>query len=293
MRLSVLSLAALCAAVAAAPLTRAEDEKKSDEKYTIKVARFPAKGQPIKADETIQQDAKVTVTDGDGNVVMDAKEDKTAVRVYVEKTLSVANGKRTRYSRKFEKATDKAGGESENKPYQGRTIVFEKSDGKWSTTAEGDATLSEDDLKELTEQARRADDPERSQDAFYPRKPVKVGEKWALSGKEVAKAFDTLKMDPETVKGEGKLVKAYKKGQQQWGTVEVAITFEGDLGNLKKAKGKLTGTIDQPIDASSAESRGKMEIRWAGKAAIEQNCMKFNVDYDVKVKAQIVRTAAK
>jgi hypothetical protein len=223
MRLSVLSLAALCAAVAAAPLTRADD--KSDEKYTIKVARFPAKGQPIKGDEKLQQNAMVTVTDGDGNVVMDSKQDKTSVRVYVEKTLDVANGRRTKFSRKFEKATDKAGGEAEDKPYAGRTVLFEKSDGKWGTTAEGDATLSEDDLKELTEQARRADDPDRSPDAFYPKKPVKVGEKWALSGKALAKAFDTLKMDPDTVKGEGKLLKAYKKGKQQWGTIEMVFTF--------------------------------------------------------------------
>jgi len=278
--LSALALAAAC--VLAAPLTRADDDKKSDdEKYTIKVAKFTPKGQPIKASEKVGVKSAVKITDGDGNLLMDVKQDKSTLRVYEEKTLEVTEGKRTKYSRKYEKAKDVDGDESDNKVYQGRTIIYEKSDGKWSVTAEGKPELSEDDLKDLSEQVNRSDRPE---DALYPKKAVKVGDKWTLPAKETAKLFETLKMDPDTLKGEGKLVKAHKKGKQQWGTIEYVISFESDLPGLKKAKGTMKATIDQPIDGSSAESKGTFAIKWAGKQSVEQNCMKFNVDFAIDLK---------
>src|SRR4051794_8350592 len=88
MRPFVLSVLALCAAVLAAPLTRADDEKKSqDEKYTIKVAKFTPKGKAMKANEKLSMSSAVKVSDNNGNVLMNVKEAKSTLRVYEEKTL--------------------------------------------------------------------------------------------------------------------------------------------------------------------------------------------------------------
>src|SRR5262245_59495898 len=210
MRPSVLSIAVLFAAALAAPkATWADDDKKSDgdEKYTIKVARFTPKGTPLKANDKVTLKSFVKISDADGNLLMNADQNKSSLRVYEETTLEAKEGKRTKFTRKYEKAKDVDNDEADNKPYHGRTVVYEKSDGKWSLKAEGTMELSQDDLKDLADQVKRSDRP---QDALYPSKAVKVGETWKLDAKEFATLFDALKMNPDTVKGLGKLVKAHK-----------------------------------------------------------------------------------
>src|SRR5262249_35027131 len=155
-------------------------------------------------------------------------------------------------------------------------IVFEESEGKWKLSAEGKPALSADDLKELVDEANKeADKPD---DLFEPKDPVKVGGKWDLKAKDVAKYFEEFKMDPDTIKGTGKLVKAYKKGKQQGGTLEYVITFEAELGEIKKAKGELKMTVDQAIDASTTAGKATFTITMSGKQTIEQNCQKYNAD---------------
>jgi len=278
MRPIVLSFAVLFAVALAAPrATWADDDKKSDddEKYTIKGAKFVANGKSAKINEKATITSVAKVLDDEGNAILDKKSTKTMYRVYVEKTLGVddKDEKRTKYTRKYEKAKDVEGDEAENKPYQGKTVVFERSNGKWSLESEG---LGASDLSELTEETNKETD--KASEIFYPKEAVKVGGKWKMNGKEVAKFFDELKMKPESVKAEGKLVKAYKKGKQQWGTLEYLITFEADLGEIKKAKGELKVTTDQAIDASTTAGKASFTVKIAAKQTMEQNCKKFTVD---------------
>jgi len=293
MRPIVLSGAATFAvALLVVPLGWADEKKADDEKYTIKPVKFPAKGKAVKVNEKTVLKSVSKITDGDGNAIMDVDKAQTFLRVYVEKTVEVDDkaNKRKKFTRKYEKAKDVEGDESENKPYQGRTIVYEKSDGKWALTAEGNPELGDSDLKDLSEQVNR---PEAPEGAMYPKKPVKVGDKWTLNGKDVAKVFEALKFNPDTVKGEGKLVKAYKKGDQQWGTMEYVITFESELGPLKKVKGEMKATVDEALDASTTAGKAAFKIKWAGKQTIEANCQKINVDFKLDVAVDSERSDVK
>src|SRR5262245_43619246 len=221
----------LCAALFAVALfvarpTRADDKKSADDdkKYTITPTHFPAKSKSLECAVSTTAVTTTKVIGGDGNVLREQKDNWSSERAYVEKTLDVDGKAKTRkkYSRAYEKATDLEGGQAEDKPFSGRTILFEKSDDNWKVSAEGKPALNDDDLKELADAARME---AQSIDFIYPKKAVKVGEKWKQAAKDVAKYFVEFAMDPDTVKAEGKLVKVYKKGKQQWATIEHVITF--------------------------------------------------------------------
>jgi hypothetical protein len=296
MRPYVLCAAALfaVAAVALRPAARADDEKTQDEeKFTIKPSGFVAKGKSSKVNEKATITSSLKVLDEDGKAVMEQKENKGSVRIYVEKTLEVDEkaNKRKKYSRAYEKAKDYEGDEAESKPFHGRTILFEESDGKWKLRAEGDPQLGESDLKELTEEVNK--EAERPEEAFYPKKPVKVGDTWDMAGKDVAKYFDDLNMDPESVKATGKLVKAYKKGKQQWGTLEYVITFEAALGEIKKAKGELKATVDQALDASTTAGKATFTVTLKGSQTIEKDCKKYKAEAGAKVSVTVESTDVK
>jgi hypothetical protein len=276
--LCALALAGLALASAAA---RADEEK-----FTIKPHKPIGKGESLKVTDKTAVKAKSTVSDDNGNS-MDVNKQLTVNRVYVDKTLEVdaKTKKRTKFTRAYEKATDVEGDESSKKPYHGRTIAYEKSEGKWKLASEGKPELSADDLKDLTEEITRG---EKDDDPLYPDKPVKVGDTWKLNGKDVANIFEGLKMNPDTVKGEGKLVKTYKKGDRTWGTLEYSIDFEAKVEIIDKVKSKLKFTLDQPLDGT-AMGKAKFELTQGGKHKVEANCMKINVDF--KIEAVIDREA--
>jgi len=300
MRSYVLCLAALfvLAAVLARPGLADEKKPESDEKFTIKSRAFAPKGQSFQVNEKEKTVTTIKVIDDGGNVVMDMKENKSKLRAYVEKTLDVDEkaNKRKKYQRAYQKAREVKDDESENKPYHNATVVFEKSDGKWKLRTEGKPELKDSDLKDLVEEANKdAGKDDKFEETLYPKKAVKVGDTWKLDAKEVAKAFDDpdLKVDADTVKAEGKLVKAYKKGKQQWGTLEYAISFDADVGEIKKARCTMKMTIDQAIDDSTHAGKASFTFALAGKQTVEQNCKKLTVDLVVKVEASAEATEAK
>jgi len=284
MRPFVLSVLALSAVALAGPgIAGGDDDKKAseDEKYQIKTTKFPAKDKPVKINEkTVIATANKAIDDR-GNVLREAKSQKTLLRVYVEKTLDVDEkaNKRKKYSRAYEKAKDVEGDESQSKPYQGRTIVFEKSDDKWTLEAEGKPELGEDKLKELADEVNK--DADKDDEFFYPKKAVKVGEKWTVPGKDFAKFFDELKIDAGSVKAEGKLVKAYKKGKQQWGVIDFVFTFTSEVEEIKKAKGELKFTVDQALDASTTAGKAAFTLTLTGSQDVEKGDKKGVVETTV------------
>jgi len=293
MRPHVLFAAALFAVALAAgrPGRAADDDKKPDDtKYAVKAPKVLAKGDSVKFDDKTAVKAKSTISDDNGNS-MNVNKQLTFMRVYVEKTLEADEkaNKRTKFSRKYEKASDLDGDEATKKPYNGRTIVFEKDGDTWKVSSEGDPVLGEDDLKDLTEEVNKG---EKSSDALYPTKEVKVGEKWTVKGKDVASFLETLKMDPDTVKAEGKLVKVYKKGDKQWGTIEYDVTFEGEVQILKKVKSELKITLDHPLDGTPI-GKANYKLKQAAKQTIDFNCMKINVDATIELGLQREATEAK
>jgi len=279
MRPSLLFAAALfAAAVVVASPTWADDKKVDDDKtFTIKAPPILAKGKSVKVNE------KVTIKEASKLGDLNLKKQKEQLHVYVEKTIDADDKATTRkkFSRAYESAKEIEGDESTKLPYHGRTIIAESSDGKWELTAEGKPALDSDDLKELSERINRS---EKAQDALYPKKAVAVGGKWTMDSKEVAKLLDSpiVKIDADSIKGEGKLVKAYKKGDVQWGTLEYVITFESTVLQFKGLKGEVNATIDQPLDGSSQASKAVSKVKLSGKGEVEFNCMKVNYDIAVE-----------
>jgi len=276
MRPVLLSVAALCAASLFATVGWAAD----DEAYEIKTAKFTPKGKELKVNDKTVFTQVIKATDPDGKVVSNKKTQKTELRTYVEKTLAVEKDKRTKYSRNYTKAKDVVGDETENKPYHGRTIIYEGSDeSKWKLSAEGKPELDADDLKDLADNVNKS--AGRSDKILYPKKAVKVGDKWELDAKEVAAFFEELRINQKSFKGEGKLVKAYKKNNQQWGQIELTMAFDAPLGDLKGGKATLKATMDQPIDGSSAAVKANLTLTLSAKTQVEQNDMKFDVSATV------------
>jgi hypothetical protein len=268
-----LSIAALFASVLAS----------ADDSYTIKPAKFVAKGKSVKVTDKMTLTSVAKVTDKDNKLLNEDKSVKTSLEIFTEKTLAVdeKSSKRTKFSRTYEKAREVENDESETKPYQGRTILFVKSDGKWKLTAEGKPDLGDNDLDDLADEVNNSSG--KSEEALYPKKAVKVGEKWTLSGKEIAEFFKELSMDPDSVKGEGKLLKAYKKDGQQWGTIEFVITFKSAFGELKKGSGELRATIDESIDGSTTAGKATIKITMSGKQMVEKDGKNLNVDLKVEM----------
>jgi hypothetical protein len=112
---------------------------------------------------------------------------------------------------------------------------------------------------------------------------VKVGEKWKLVGKDVADYYDFLNINADTVKGEGKLVKAYKKGKQQWGVIEHVITFAAKLDEVKDAKGEIRMTSDVVLDDSATAGKVSLTITLAGSKALEENGKKLTLSRSMKI----------
>src|SRR5262249_38776204 len=154
----------------------------------------------------------------------------------------------------YEKATRTRNGKTEPRSYEGRTIVFEEKDGKYTVTAEGDKPLPKEDLDELTRKANEGS--AEQEDAFLPQKPVKVGDTWKVDGKEVAKAFaKSGELDPELTSAEGKLTKAYKEGDHQFGVLTLTLKLAPKPPpNVKFDKPpvvEMTITLDVAIDGSA------------------------------------------
>jgi len=280
MRAFVLSLAVLGVLASAAA---------AEEAFTIKASKFVAKGKTVKVNEKSVYNTVVKITDDNGNAAGETKEKKTLLRVYTETTHEVNKDKRTKFSRKYEKAKDLENDESETKPYQGRTIVFEGTEGKYKLQAEGKPALDKDDLSELADDVNK--ETEKSEEVFFPKNQVKVGDKWRLDGKEIASFFDELKMDAASVKGEGKLVKAYKKGEKQWGTVELTLTFKAELEEIKEAGGEMKITLDQPLDGSTVGGKGVIRLTLAGTQKIDEGCKKFVADVRLTATITVDTTA--
>lgn len=272
MRPLLLSFAVLSAAALFAAVGRAAD----DETYEVKNAKFTPKGTALKVNDKTVFSQRAKVTDADGKVLQDKKMQKTELRTFVEKTEEVKEGKRTKFTRNYTKAKDVTGEESENKPYHGQTVVYQSDDGgRWKLSGEGNSKLEADDLKDLADNINKSS--KRDDKVLYPKKAVKVGETWKMEGKDVAAFFEELQIVEKSFKGEGKLVKAYKKGNQQWGVIELTMTFDAPLGEIKGGKGELKATLDQPIDGSSAAAKGTLTLSLTAKQQVEQNDMKFDV----------------
>jgi hypothetical protein len=246
------------------------------ETFTIKVKEFPDKGKPRKVIEKRTQVTKVKVTDEDGNSTNQPDQLKSEEVIYTQKVLEVGDKGPTKIQRKYDKAILTEGKQTKTEPHQGRTIVYQFVDGKVKASAEGKPALAAKALAELADEALKDFEPRKQH--LLPKKAVKVGENWSLSGKDLLAMFQTPGVAPEKCKGSGKLVKVYQKAGKQWGTLEFRFqipvpTRDGPLQT------ENTLTVDTPIDGSSTDVLLKAKTQVVPvKKVVEDMGKKYKVE---------------
>ncbi len=233
----------------------------ADEKYSI-VVPSAKKGAKISGEMTEVSKNLIAV-----NIMgMDNKQDEASERKesYVQEILAVKDGVRkgTKISRTYGDAEKTVKGETTKRVYSGKTVMIEKKGEKYEFNIDGKA-ITEAEAPELHKEFNKAKDEPNPQD-LMPAGALKVGEGWKVPAEKSEKMFKTLgdgKMGVDAKKStiSGKLLKAYKKGDAQFGVIELTITVlvtELDLGTgLSKATGTIsvTGTLDGCIDGSVDE----------------------------------------
>jgi len=261
--------------------------------YEIKVRPYPAKGQSVKHTDTSKQVTTVKVTDGDGKVIEDNKEVVDVKQVYVEKSLTDSvKGRPSKFTRKYEKSSTTKGDETKADAYEGQTLAFEMDkDGKYAARGEGKFELGAEDKKKLEEDLNRDGRAADPMQELMPDKAVKVGDSWTIGGKKLA-AFLGKGVDADKSKGKGKLVKVYKKGEQQWGTIEVSADVGMEIEKMP-AKTDLTMTLDVAIDGSSSAGKAKAKMILTQNRDVEQNGKKFKVAIRSEIGGEIDRVEVK
>jgi hypothetical protein len=262
--------------------------------YEIKVRPYPGKGQSVKHTDVSKQVSTRKVTDGDGKVVQDVKEVVDVKQVYVEKSLTDSvKGRPSKFTRKYEKSTTTKDGETSSDAFEGETVAFEMDkEGKYTAKAEGKKALSDEDKKKLEDDLNRDGRAADPMQELLPDKAVKVGDSWQISGKKLSSFIGGKSVNADKSKGTGKLVKAYKKGEQQWGTIEISAEITMEVDKVP-SKTDFTMTLDVAIDGSSSAGKAKAKMVLTQNRDVEQNGKKFNVADRSEISGDIDRVEVK
>ncbi len=261
---------------------------RADDAYTIKLSLAPDVGKSIVVKTHDKETNATTLFGPDGKEVLSNKDTGERDEVYTETVLEKGDGPAKKFKRTYEKATRTAAGKTFDLPFQGRTIVFELKDGKYQATAEGTPALDKGLLTALAgteDRTRDASDLE----AIIPTKPVKVGDKWAVDVKLLAKSLGKDKgpeIDPDKSKGEVTLTKAYKKDGRQFGVIEMTVnvafkTLPGGLTFDPPAKGDMTAKLDIAIDGLGPVGTETNTHALKGKGVVTDGGEKRTVDLSI------------
>jgi hypothetical protein len=279
-------LCALALVVLAVALVRGEDET-----YKLKPPAPLAEGKAIKLVEKTNGVNHIKVTDEDGKVIRDDKQPFGSEMVFTKKVLKRDKTGPTKFQHTYEKASETEGKKPVTQPYQGRTIVFERVDGKLKATAEGKPEIDEKVLQKLAE----AEDRNRAgkHEVLLPGKAVKVGEKWAFSGAKVAEVLGSAK-DTEKAEGTGKLVKVYKKDGKLFCVVDLVCKVEYKPKNaLNLVSSEFAATLHMAVDGSSSAGTMTAKGKALRKFEVEQDGKKYQVEIRTEGTESTVATEAK
>jgi hypothetical protein len=274
------------------------DGKKSgggEQTYTIKIKFLPDVGKAVAIRETEKSSGSSKVSEG-GKVLGDQKHDEAKETQYIETLLEVADNEPKKFRRTYEKAAHTQNGKSKSRPYEGKTILFERTADGFKATPEGSAI----DQGTLTKLADDVHSDVSLEKALVPAKPVKVNEKWTIDSKTFAAAFGKKSpIDPDKSKGEAKLAKVYDKDGKQFGVIDYEVTL------AMKEMGKamldpplmltMSGSLDAPIDGSSTALNMTLNGKAAGKTQMNVG-KKLDMDINMEMtgrKEQSAEMAAK
>jgi len=257
----------------------------AQESYTIKL-KESQKGDSFKV-KTGENKKQVTkVADGQGNVLNDMAQTEGKSFVYTTTVIDRPAGKSkpTSFRRTYEKAVITKDGEKRTSSLEGKTVVFDRKDGKLQVRLEDGSELTPEMLADLGDEAKDSSSDVSDED-FLPKNAVKLNETWTVDSKAIAKkdAEANKIFDMSKAKINGKLVRVYKKGNSQFGVMEFDfhLPVNADLvqEGVKFKSGKLSMklTMDVCIDGSLMEGTKKgtmdMDIHGGG----EQMGIQFSV----------------
>lgn len=245
------------------------------ETYTIRIKQ-PAPGDTFRADNTERSDTQSKVTDANGKALVEKAEKSTRVAVFTETVVEKPQGKArpTKLMRHYDKAQVTVGDKTEDLPYQGKTVVIEKKDGRYHFTVEGGGALTGKDARVLDNEFNRGGDfdPQR---ALLPAKPVAVDQEWKPDLKTIAEEFGktmSMRFDADKTEGSGKLVRVYDKDGARYGTLkfhlELPIQQIGEGDNKIVTQAGSAWTLDVTLDGCIDGSRfdGSRKVRFDFKA---------------------------
>jgi len=272
----------------------------SAQEYAIKVKR-PGLGDQVlvKIGSTTSMEFKLL--DSNGNAVVNKKEVKGGKFAFRETGLERAafGEELVRLQRDYDTAERSNDGNQEKLPYQGKTVLIEKKDGKFGFQIKGGSTVEGEDAKELHEEFIKGD-IRKLLDLFLPRKTLKAGDTWTFDVSLIVKEFSKdgkVEFDAAKSKGYGKLVKVYQKGGKQFGlmdmTVEMpvtSITNDGNKTPTKDSKIVLKFERDGCIDGTLDQSHLKMILNGDIRADINANGMDFVLGITVRANVMEQRT---
>lgn len=248
--------------------------------FTIKLKeRGEGESALVKRHEVLR--SKVTVADGGGNVVLDQSETNHEVMEYSETLVKDGIGNAaTEFLRSYTKAQTGKDEKLEDAGLQGKTIKIVKNGDGYSFTYKDGGKLEGRALEVLTKEfAKKSEENTNIERLILPQGPVKSGESWKLDMDKIITDLSTnapLEVDATKAKGEGKLVKVYKKDARQFGV----MTFKMDMPLKSIGKGQeqmkfgpdakvaLDITFDVCIDGTTETGTLTMKMLMIGNATI-------------------------
>jgi hypothetical protein len=198
--------------------------------YAIKV-RKPAAGETFQVEKQEQRSSLLKVADLQGKVVEEKEQKEAEFAVFRETILErPADALRaTRLQRHYEKATRTVGDKTTTLPYQGKTVLIEKKDGKYAFRVEGGAELTGADAALLEREFNRKKEEKADfQQLVLPAKPVPVDGTWTMNMGPIIKevqAQSGMELLPDKTRGSGKLLRVYKEGGHQFGVFDMNLEY--------------------------------------------------------------------
>jgi hypothetical protein len=287
--------------LALSPLTAAAQE------FAIKIGS-PGLGDKSQVTSSGNFDIEFKLLDNTGNAVFEKKEAKALRFVFRETGLerAAAGEELVRLKRQYDTGERRVNGVRETLPYQGKTLLIEKKDGRFQfliETDRGGESLEGKEDDELHEEFNKGDFRKLLNATMLPRKSVKLNETWKLDAAPMARDLmkdGKIEVDEGKSKGSGKLVKTYQKNGKQFGVIELVLEFpvshvinDGNKSPTKEGKITIKLQRDGCIDGGLDESHLKVTFHADVRADIRANCMDLTFMATIRAHAEEQRTLSK
>jgi hypothetical protein len=214
----------------------------AEDVYSIKV-KTPGEGEAVTINHTQKLASRTLGTDANGKTLVDVTKKLTEMFVYTETILAKDSDKRpTRLRRRYEKAEIVEDDKTTSLPYQGKTVLIEKKDGKYSFTFDGGKDLTAEEAARLDQEFNQKSgfETDELEALVLPGKPVAVGSPWKIDLEPLAKEITkngNAEIDGAKGIGTGVLQKVYSKNESQFGALH--IKAELPMKTMGKGEKKL------------------------------------------------------